>query len=652
MAQSWYPMTYRSLPLPSPVATANRLHVQNRALDDQAVHQDLLAMLTECGRDALQSPDAARERWDRWTREKRVAVAATLGEMPVLRVTEAVRQLPVRSEAAGTVTLHSLTIAGGDGLGRPPFEVVDLRGGAAAHPRTAVVVLPELEPAGGLGRRAALGRWVAFKEAGAAVILPDLPVLARAYNASCKAMLVSGTTFLAQLLAETAALVDWLRQEREFGSVVVAGEGPGALVALLAAALLPGVSGCALLDPPAEPLWPLDTMLVLPDARTTMTPSVLAALVAPRGLLHVGEGEPTLLTVASAAATIHVVGGDEESAARVAADADDTAGIGAWLEAVQAAPDREPVLGPETRFAAVTKALAAPSLRDRYLTIIGKMPAPSPLNAWTEPIEDPDHAMERVYFHSETDVVVTGVFVRPPGAQGRLPVVLALPGSSSTDLDVALPWGRPLLERGFAVFAVDAKASRHAKRAVPYTPEVVERGATALGEMAYDLIRALDYLETRDDVDMARIGAFGISQGGTWTWMLAAADERVKVSAPVVGVATYRSIISCLRDDSIDSTFGSCLDSHSLYYYPPGLLQTGDQADFLALIAPRPLYILGMSRDNCFPKSGVIETSESLKCLYEGLGAGDRFDYYIGEGPHSYPPELQQRVWDWMERWL
>lgn len=35
---------------------------------------------------------------------------------------------------------------------------------------------------------------------------------------------------------------------------------------------------------------------------------------------------------------------------------------------------------------------------------------------------------------------------------------------------------------------------------------------------------------------MERIGCFGISQGGTWTWLLAAAGDRVKASAPVVGV--------------------------------------------------------------------------------------------------------------------
>ncbi|MGI6208425.1 MAG: alpha/beta hydrolase family protein [Anaerolineae bacterium] len=657
MAQSWYPMTYRTVPALPPVARANRLHVQNQALADQAPRQELLAKLAECGRVAGTEPEAARSMWEEWTRAKRAAVAATLGQTPALRVSSADLQLPVRSEVVGSIRRYSMALAGEDGVPRPEFEALELAGGALARPEAAILVLPELELTAGVGRRASLEKWAPFREAGAAVVLPELPVLQRAYAASCKAMLVSGTTFLAQLLAEADALVNWLHEEKGYATVLVAGEGGGALAALLAAVLLPNVQGCIVAEPPADPLWPLQTMLVLPDARTTMDASVLAALVPPRGLLALDGAGGLIQEAAAHAATLFLLAGEASAVDVVAAPArTDGPAVEAWIRAVADVPaeatKRAAVLGPQTQFAAVTKALAAPSLRERYLTIIGKMPQPSPLHAWTEPIENPDWHMERVFFHSEPDVVVPAVFVKPAGAQGKLPVVLALPGSSSTSIDVALPWGVPLLQRGMAIFAVDAKASRHAKRAAAYTPETVERGGTALGEMAYDLIRALDYLETRDDVDMERIGAFGISQGGTWTWMLAAADDRVKVSAPVVGVGSYRTIISCIRDETIDSSFGSCLDSHSLYYYPPGLLQVGDQADFLALIAPRPLLVLGMSRDNCFPKSGVIETSEALKQVYAEMGAADRFDYYIGEGPHSYPTELQERVWDWMERWL
>ncbi len=46
----------------------------------------------------------------------------------------------------------------------------------------------------------------------------------------------------------------------------------------------------------------------------------------------------------------------------------------------------------------------------------------------------------------------------------------------------------------------------------------------------------LDYLESRDDVDPTRIGMTGVSLGGMHTWLVAAADPRVAVAAPMIGV--------------------------------------------------------------------------------------------------------------------
>jgi dienelactone hydrolase len=50
-----------------------------------------------------------------------------------------------------------------------------------------------------------------------------------------------------------------------------------------------------------------------------------------------------------------------------------------------------------------------------------------------------------------------------------------------------------------------------------------------------DTIRAIDYLQTRPDVDPERIGMMGISMGGMNTWLTAAADPRVKVAVPCIG---------------------------------------------------------------------------------------------------------------------
>eukprot|EP00854_Cymbomonas_tetramitiformis_P020903 gene20903-25070_t len=58
-------------------------------------------------------------------------------------------------------------------------------------------------------------------------------------------------------------------------------------------------------------------------------------------------------------------------------------------------------------------------------------------------------------------------------------------------------------------------------------------------DTVYDLIRLLDHLEGRPDVDASRIGMTGISLGGMLTWLTAVCDERIAVTVPMIGVQNF-----------------------------------------------------------------------------------------------------------------
>jgi len=63
-------------------------------------------------------------------------------------------------------------------------------------------------------------------------------------------------------------------------------------------------------------------------------------------------------------------------------------------------------------------------------------------------------------------------------------------------------------------------------------------GYTPAGVEVWNAMRAIDYLETRKEVDVSRIGITGISGGGAVSWYAAAADERIAVAVPVCGTFT------------------------------------------------------------------------------------------------------------------
>ena len=54
------------------------------------------------------------------------------------------------------------------------------------------------------------------------------------------------------------------------------------------------------------------------------------------------------------------------------------------------------------------------------------------------------------------------------------------------------------------------------------------RYANLITQTVVDYRRAVDYLETRDDIDTSRIGLLGYSMGGHMTFILAASDPRIK----------------------------------------------------------------------------------------------------------------------------
>src|SRR5262249_15993065 len=63
------------------------------------------------------------------------------------------------------------------------------------------------------------------------------------------------------------------------------------------------------------------------------------------------------------------------------------------------------------------------------------------------------------------------------------------------------------------------------------------RGDTPAGVERWNALRALDYLETRPEVDATKFGLTGRSGGGATSWWVAAADERIKAVVPVAGIA-------------------------------------------------------------------------------------------------------------------
>jgi hypothetical protein len=166
------------------------------------------------------------------------------------------------------------------------------------------------------------------------------------------------------------------------------------------------------------------------------------------------------------------------------------------------------------------------------------------------------------------------------------------------------------------------------------------RGYTPAGVEAWFGIRALDYLCSRPEVDRTRIGMTGRSGGGSYTWTVAALDDRVRVAAPVAGITDLQNHVV---DGAVDGHC-DCMFYVNTYRW--------DFPTAAALLAPRPLLICNSDKDQIFPLDGVIRLHEKVRRIYGLYGASTNLGLLITEGPHADTQDLQMPVFRWFDRFL
>lgn len=139
----------------------------------------------------------------------------------------------------------------------------------------------------------------------------------------------------------------------------------------------------------------------------------------------------------------------------------------------------------------------------------------------------------------------------------------------------------------------------------------------------FDLMRCIDYLYTLPDVDPARIGAMGLSLGGTMTTFLSALDMRIK-AADIIGYINPFYEFAIKRANFCGSQM------------VPQLYSYLDTHDIAGLIAPRPLLIEMGKEDLCFYHQDQMAGYKHLAKIYEAANASEQLVLEEHSGGHVF----------------
>ncbi len=269
------------------------------------------------------------------------------------------------------------------------------------------------------------------------------------------------------------------------------------------------------------------------------------------------------------------------------------------------------------------------------------------------------YAREDLLLETEPDVWMPFYLLLPSAPKGARPAVVAphghgsagkfpvagrrdIPAIAETIAGHNYDYGVQLARRGFVVFCPDARGFGERREE---TRELAADshnflgsschhlslkgeplGQSVAGMWTWDLMRLLDYAQTRPEIDPTRLGCAGLSGGGLQTLYLAALDDRVK--AAVVSGYFYGVKESLLEQA------GNC-DCNIV----PGLWLHADMGDVGGLIAPRGLFIETGDSDPLNGRSGLDNVHPQValsRQAFTALGAAEQLEHHVFAGPHRW----------------
>lgn len=240
------------------------------------------------------------------------------------------------------------------------------------------------------------------------------------------------------------------------------------------------------------------------------------------------------------------------------------------------------------------------AIRPKIEAVVGYVDVPCPLEPQiVGTIERAGYMIEKIIYKSEPGITIPGLAFVPKNSIPPHPTLLYI-HESGKHVD-AREGGRieQLIEGGYLVFAFDPRGIGETKpervnnfdKQGGYSAQLLgfeaalaydglKIGATLFGMQLQDVIKALDYLITREDVALDDIGCIGRGVGGLLGLYAGAIDERLEYVAVINSLCSYKCLVN------------SPIYTHHFNTFIPDVIRHFDLSNIAAMVAPRTLMLI------------------------------------------------------------
>jgi cephalosporin-C deacetylase-like acetyl esterase len=205
-----------------------------------------------------------------------------------------------------------------------------------------------------------------------------------------------------------------------------------------------------------------------------------------------------------------------------------------------------------------------------------------------------DLSIEKLTYESENGIIIPTLLIKPKNVKPGSPIYIYASDKGKPDRfeDSDIPF--LLAKNGFIVLAIDVRGIGEISPVPPffsnqftgYTPLLEKQdqleiqctsfGRTTLGMRTFDMLRGIDFLNSRDDLKGRKIVTVGEGLGGLWALLASVYDPRIDGVVTIGTLPSYKLLIT----NQYYNVRG--------YFYVPGALRDFDIPDLTRLVSPKP----------------------------------------------------------------
>ncbi len=209
--------------------------------------------------------------------------------------------------------------------------------------------------------------------------------------------------------------------------------------------------------------------------------------------------------------------------------------------------------------------------------------------------------------------------------------------------------GDELAKAGYVCFTMDAlnwsdRGGARYEGQQALASNLFHLGSSLAGNIAFEDIRAAEFLASQAEVDTSRIASMGLSMGSFRSWQVAALSDHIKAGIAICWMATVKGI----EQPGINVTRGQ--SAYTMTH--PGIFNYLDYPDVASIACPKPMLFYNGYKDELFPIPCVKEAYEKMHKVWTSQNADSVLLTKIWNDKHNFSKEMQDEAFAWLKKVL